>query len=232
MECRRWSWQALRKMKLGAAQLERLKRAREQQPLLVAQAHAREVQRALGVLPGEAWSYSRHAKDIVQPAASGHHGLRKVVAILAQALDLHRVKGADHSVAFLHQAYKAAQAACYHPQKQWTYGWPLLGLEDPDGTQQPGFTPSEHAALAAFHRDRELLHRQMEAPGSAASASADVPGRGGVRSLAGAADTAAATKPKSGDDKLRAEIDKLKKDLAAAKKKGKGKGRGADAPDL
>ena len=77
----------------------------------------------------------------MQPAAVGHHGLRKVVAILAQALDLHRVKGPDHSLAFLHQAYKAAQAACYHPQKQWTYGWPLLGLEDPDGVQQPGFIP-------------------------------------------------------------------------------------------
>ena len=152
--------------RLGAAQLERLKRTREKHPDLVTQAHEQEVQREMGVLPGESWSYMRHARERVLPASQGHHGLRKTVTLLAHALDLHRTQGPEHAEAFLHQAYKAAQAAAYHPQKQWAYGWPLLGLEDPDGSARPGFTPSEHAALAAYHRDQELLQRQLESPGS------------------------------------------------------------------
>ncbi len=33
----------------------------------------------------------------------------------------------------MHQAYKAAEAAAAHPGKQWSFGWPLLGVADPDG---------------------------------------------------------------------------------------------------
>ena len=56
--------------RLGAAQLERLKLTRESNSSQVTRAHERELQRDLGVMPGEPWSYHRHARDKVLQAAS------------------------------------------------------------------------------------------------------------------------------------------------------------------
>eukprot|EP00971_Amphidinium_carterae_P302190 6004039-Amphidinium_carterae.2 len=213
--------------KLGAAQLERLRLTRESHPELIIQSQERELMRELGVLPNEGWSYMRHAREKVLPNASGHHGLRKTVMILAHALDLHRVKGPEHSRAFLAQAYKASQAAAYHPNKQWSWGWPLLGLDDPDGVSRPGFTASEFAALSAYHRDQEALNRHLQL-GSNSDA-----GRGSAASSTRPGDAV----PGSDDSKaLRAELEKLKKQLADEKKKtpkggGRGRGgKGGDAP--
>ena len=136
--------------------------------------HELEIQRDLGVLPQEPWSCHRHARDKVLQAAPGYHGLRKTIVILSRALDLLRGATPEQTQAFLSQAYKAAQATAYHPNKQWTYGWPLLVLDDPDGAQRPGHTPSDHAALAVFHRDQGS---ESSGSGSAKGAGAtDVPG--------------------------------------------------------
>ena len=51
--------------RLGAAQLERLKLTRESNSSQVIRAHECELQRDLGVMPGEPWSYHRHARDKV-----------------------------------------------------------------------------------------------------------------------------------------------------------------------
>ena len=56
--------------RLGAAQLERLKLTRESNSSQVIRAHECELQRDLGVMPGEPWSYHRHARDKVLQAAS------------------------------------------------------------------------------------------------------------------------------------------------------------------
>ena len=44
----------------------------------------------------------------------------------------------EHAGAFVVQAYEAAQCAAAHPQHQWGYGCPLLGILDPDGTAKRG----------------------------------------------------------------------------------------------
>ena len=199
----------LQSNRLGATQLERLRLAREQNPKLTTEAHAREVRRDLKVLPGEAWSYSKHAEAHLLPSAVGFHGLRKTVVILAHALDLHRTEGGDASQAFLAQSYKAAQAACLHPQKQWSFGWPLLGLPDPDGPARPSFTPAENSALTAFHRDAEVI-RPLLAPPKNAKRDNDSVG-GEHRGDGGDAEV----------KQLRQELEKLRKQLA----KGKGKGK-------
>lgn len=80
--------------RLGAHQMERLHLSREARPSVVIESHQREIEKDLGVLAGEAWSYGRHARERVLPQAPGYHGLRKCIAILAHALDLHRTKGA------------------------------------------------------------------------------------------------------------------------------------------
>ena len=136
--------------------MEKLKRSREQQPTLTSTAHEKEVMQDLKVLPGEAWSYGRHAEQTVLPQCVGYHGLRKTIVILAETLDQFRTRGPDHARAFVAQAYKAAQCAASHPQHQWGYGWPLLGIPDPDGSAKPGYTAAEAAALAAWHRDQQL----------------------------------------------------------------------------
>ena len=56
--------------RLGAAQLERLKLTRESNSSQVIRAHECELQRDLGVMPGEPWSYHRHARHKVLHAAS------------------------------------------------------------------------------------------------------------------------------------------------------------------
>jgi hypothetical protein len=199
--------------RLGAAQVERLKLIRAKRPQLVIQAHEREVVKDLGALPGEAWSYTRHAKEKVLPAAAGHAGLKKTVVLLAHALDLHRTAGADQAYAFLSQAYKAAQSASYHPNKQWTYAWPLLGVDDPDGPQRASLTAAEHAALAAYHRDQEVISKQI------AGGSGTAP-RGGV----GAAASAGGGGSHEETANLRGQLEKLRKELAEERKKNGGKG--------
>ena len=202
--------------KLGATQIERLRMSREKRPELTVAAHEKELMRDLSVLPGESWSYRRHAEQLVMPQAAGYHGLRKTIAILAEALDLHRVKGADHSRAFLSQAYKAAQCAALHPQKQWGYGWPLLGIADPDGQARPGYTPAESSALAAWHRDSELWKQSLQ--GGAKG--------GGKSGSSGGVDTTPGGGGGSDSKALKAEVEKLKQELAAERKKNKGGGGG------
>ena len=201
--------------KLGAAQIERLKLTRAHRPQLVIQAHEREVVKDLGALPGESWSYMRHAKEKVLPSAAGHAGLKKTVVLLAHALDLHRTTSADQAYAFLSQAYKAAQAASYHPNKQWTYAWPLLGVDDPDGQMRPGLTAAEHAALAAYHRDQEVIARQIG-------------GGSGTAQRGGGAAAATGGGGYSQDDgaNLRGQVEKLKRELMEERKKKAGKGNG------
>ena len=136
--------------------------------------------------------------------------------ILATALDYHRSGDHVQGQAFLQQAYKATAAACLHPNKEWAYGWPLLGISDPDEAQRPAFTASEHAALAAFHRDKDLLAKSLD---QAPPKSGGGGGQGG-----GGGST-----PAGGNEAdLRAQVEKLKKDLATERKKQKGKGGGKD----
>jgi hypothetical protein len=195
--------------RLGSVQIQRLNLTREKHPSLVSEAHARSVRTEMGVLPGEAWSYGKHAEGHVLPRAAGHHGLRKFVAILAHALDLERTRTPEHTMAFLHQAYKAASAAACHPQKQWEYGWPLLGLKDPDGPALPSFTAAEHASLASFHREKEVVQKNFGP-------------KGGGKKGDGKPHVDAAATPGGGGGgdtkKLQIEIAKLKKELAAAAK--------------
>ena len=104
-------------------------------------------------------------------------------------------------IAFLTNCYKAAHAAALHPNREWTYGWPLTGLEEPLAPPRPAYTPHEHAALAAFHRDRAVLEKAL---------GVDEPtGRGGGGGQARG----------SGNDSrqvrgLKAEVEELKKKLA------------------
>ena len=122
-------------------------------------------------------------------------------------MDQFRTRGPDHARAFVAQAYKAAQCAASHPQHQWGYGWPLLGIPDPDGSAKPGYTAAEAAALAAWHRDQQLWLQSFQSHGG-----------GGKGQSSGGAGTLGGGATGGGEDgKLRAEVEKLKR---AEKRKG------------
>ena len=90
--------------RLGAAQLERLLLTRREQPALVIKAHEEEIRRDLGVLSSEPWGYERHARELSIPAAEGAADLRKILAIIARAIDHHRAADPLQAHAFLLQA--------------------------------------------------------------------------------------------------------------------------------
>ena len=213
--------------RLGAVQIERIRRTTEKRPDLIVLSLERETMRRLMVLPGESWSFSRHAREQVLPLAGGHHTLRKVIVGLAHLLDLARTESPTRVYAFATQFYKATQAAAAHPNKEWAYGWPLLGLDDPDTPARPIFSPTEHAALAAWHRDQSVIDRGA-VPGLVGAGHA-APLRKGAGRGSCAPETPGGGDSEA-DSKLKAEVIKLRKDLQEAKKKG-GKGGSKASPN-
>ena len=129
--------------------------------------------------------------------------------------------------AFAIQFYKATQAAAAHPNKKWAYGWPLLGLDDPDALARPIFSPTEHAALAAWHTDQSVIDRGA-VPGLVGAGHA-APLRKGAGRGSCAPETPGGGDSEA-DSKLKAEVIKLRKDLQEAKKKG-GKGGSKASPN-
>ena len=97
--------------------------------------------------------------------------------ILAHILDLARTEAPERAFAFAAQAYKAAHAAALHPSKEWKYGWPLLGLEEPDMPARVPYTPAEFAALAAWHKDLAVIEKAMGGPASGSHGGDDEPPR-------------------------------------------------------
>lgn len=212
--------------RLGAVQVERLRQTCERRPDLIVLAHERETTRRLSVLAGESWSFSKHAREQVLPLAAQHHTLRKIVVILAHLLDLARTETPSRVYAFATQAYKAAQAAASHPNKEWSYGWPLLNIDDPDVAPRPLYTPTEHAALAAWHRDQVAIDRGVLAPPAGsppwAPSLRGAPRGQGDRGSGGAGTGGGGGK--DAEEKLRSEVNRLRKELQEAKK-GKGKAK-------
>ena len=122
--------------RLGAAQLERLKVTRESNPSLVIRAHEREIQRDLGV------------RAVVVSQACSRQSSSGGVRVPRFAED-------DRHLVFPVSSVQSGPGHGVTPEQAVA----LLGLDDPDGAQPAGYTPSEHAALAAFHRDQELLDK-------------------------------------------------------------------------
>jgi len=193
--------------KMGQAQISRLLITAENRPELLLISSERTVKRDLNVLPGESWSYTRHAKDLFLPAAGNHKALRKCIILLAHSLDLARTEKPERVYAFLVQAYKAAQAAALHPQKEWSYGWVLTGLEE-EAVSRPRYSAQEHVALAAYHRDQQIIDKALGGGGGSSSGN----GGGGNHSED--------HQVKS----LRSEVERLKTELKKAKSGGGGGG--------
>ena len=196
--------------RLGAGQLERLKLTRESNPSLVIRAHERETQRDLGVLLGEPWSYHRHPRDKVLPAASGYPALRTTIVILSRALDLLRGATPAQAQAFLSQAKRPRPRRATRTSSGRN-----------DGRSWGSTTRIVRSARATrrrntqlwrpLHHDLELLDKHLSRSKSSGSGSAQG---------AGAADAFGGDSGAKCNADLRAEVDEEKEDLATLRKKG------------
>lgn len=83
---------------------------------------------------------------------------------------------------FLYHASRVVELACLDGSHDLSWGWPLLGIDDPGGRPRSGLAPVEAATLTAFHRDRQSLDAARSAVGQAGGRSA---GEGGGRDSGG-----------------------------------------------
>jgi len=199
----------------GLWALERIKATRRQRPELVVAAGESMVREHLGVLGDEAWSWKRHAETELMPAAGSFATLKRMIAMVAMALDEGRQYGPEAQTAALVHVYKVLDATARDPAHELQWPWPLLGITDPAGRRRPGWAPGEAAALVAYHRDEAALEDSKRKLAAAAA---------GAPSSSSQNPAGSPTDPAQVPGWLKAKI------IAEAKGKGKGKGKDDKAP--
>ena len=157
----------------------------------------------LGVLPGESW---RHAYEEVLGHCGHFTSLKRFICMVAAALDEGRAGSLERQQAMLCQIYTVCESAAKDPSHDLAWGWPVLGIRDPDGRAQPGWAPAESAAVIAFHRENAALEsaKKLLAPTKRFDKANEDEGTSAARAAAGKA--------------------------MGGKGKGKGKGKDGDNP--
>ena len=146
----------------GQWALERIKRTRRERPEVVFQAGVDAVTEQLGVLEGEAWSFRRHADTELIPQCGNFATLKRMLAVIAAALDEGRTHGAASQAAFLIHVYRVLEATARDPNHEMQWPWPLLGIPDPAGRARPSWAPGESAAVVAYHREEAALEESKK----------------------------------------------------------------------
>ena len=141
----------------GRALLEKVRKTREEYPAIILASHEAVVKKDLGVLPGESWSWTRHAYEEVLGHCGNFKSLKRCICMIAAALDEGRAGSLERQQAMLCQIYTVCESAAKDPSHDLTWGWPVLGIRDPEGRAQPGWAPAESAAVIAFHRENAAL---------------------------------------------------------------------------
>ena len=128
------------------------------------------VRRDLSVLDGEAWSWRRHADVCLLPRCGNFRSLKRFVAMTAAALDEGRSGNLQRQNATLHHIYAVLEPASQDPSHETEWGWPLLGIQDPEGRLLPlglraecrGGPPQGARRLGCSAQEHwETLHRQL-----------------------------------------------------------------------
>jgi hypothetical protein len=189
----------------GLLAIEKIRRTRELHPEVVIVSHEKTARQVMGVLPGEAWSWRRHCADQVLPHVRTFRTLRRMLVAVAAGLDEGRMGGPDRMAAYFHHLYRVLESAAKEPGHDMAWGFPILGIEDPDASRaRAGWAPAEDAALAAYHKEEHLMEQVrrslMKGSGkgsdSGGKGSEDV-GKGSLVKISGkaAAAKASAAKP-------------------------------------
>ena len=86
--------------------------------------------------------------------------LRRMLAAVAAGFDEGRMGGPDWMAAYFHHLYRVLESATKEPGHDLAWGFPVLGIEDPDaGRSKAGWAPAEDAALAAYHKEEHLMEQ-------------------------------------------------------------------------
>ena len=101
--------------------------------------------------------------------------------------------------------YVVLEAAAKDPAHELAWGWPLLGIADPEGRPRVGWAPAEVASLAAYHKEEAVLEAAKKALGEKSSAS----GRRGAAGV-GDAPIVEGTPVDTIRDAVRAEVRRVK----------------------
>ena len=116
----------------GAECLERVLQFRRSTPKVIESAEA-GVRSALGTLPGDAWTCTRHCRERLLPACGSFVTLKRAVVLVSTALDEGRTRGAESQHASLAHAYEVQESVATDPGHALSWGWPLLGVPDLGG---------------------------------------------------------------------------------------------------
>ena len=163
----------------GALAIERIRRTREVHPEVVVVSHEKTARQSMGVLPGEAWSWRRHCYDQVLPHVKTFRTLRRMLVAVAAGLDEGRMGGPDRMAAYFHHLYRVLESAAKEPGHDLAWGFPVLGIEDPDsGRSKAGWAPAEDAALAAYHKEEHLMEQVRRSLLKGSGKGADQAGKG------------------------------------------------------
>jgi len=141
----------------GAALIHRVVETRKLHPEVVVGAHERIVREQLHVLPGESWSWRRWVDAQVLPPAGNFRTLRRTAVMVAAALDEGRSFSLERQHAFLVLCLAVLEATAKDSGHDLGWYWPLLGTSDPDAAPRAHLAPTEHHALAAYHREEASL---------------------------------------------------------------------------
>ena len=114
------------------------------------------VRRDLSVLDGEAWSWRRHADVCLLPRCGDFRSLKRFDARTAAALDEGKSGNLQRQNALLHHMYVFRESASQDPSHETEWGWPILGIQDPEGRLLPPWA-SEQSAVVACHKERVAL---------------------------------------------------------------------------
>ena len=83
-----------------------------------------------------------------------------MLAAVAAGLDEGRTGGPDRMAAYFHHLYRVLESAAKEPGHDLAWGFPILGIEDPDaGRSKAGWAPAEDAALAAYRKEEQLTEQ-------------------------------------------------------------------------
>ena len=111
-------------------------------------AHETRVREDLMTLPWESWSWQRLAKEHL-PHHSGHfRTLRRVIVIVAEALDEGRIGGLERQHAMLCQIYGILESAAKDSGHDLTCDWLLTSIGHPPKPQQSSPNTGKHPHLS------------------------------------------------------------------------------------
>ena len=159
----------------GQALTASVVRTRKGRPEVVVASRESRVRRDLSVLDGEAWSWRRHADVCLLPRCGDFRSLKRFVVVTAAALEEGRSGNLQRQNALLHHMYAVLESASQDPSHETEWGWPILGIQDPEGRLLPSEPQSRVPWWPATRSASPWMQRARALGDSASTASETSP---------------------------------------------------------